>query len=183
MRDVRDIKRLYLSGGWTTEDCSGGGETDDNQGNPLSCKFMTDACYNLVYLELAACRLTSLAANFSSLVPNVRVLNLNYNFLEDVGPLEGLSRVKKLSIIGSRVKGTKGLIRMVQRMGEIEMVDFRYESRFWERGRGHLLRDADWALDSEGEFRSGRGVHAREREAVTQVELRRRADQMCWPEG
>ena len=136
LRDVRDIKRLYLSGRWTAEDCSGGGETDDNQGNPLSCKFMTDACYNLVYLELAACRLTSLAANFSSLVPNVRVLNLNYNFLEDVGPLEGLSRVKKLSIIGSRVKGTKGLIRMVQRMGEIEMVDFRYEMPFLEGTAG-----------------------------------------------
>jgi len=67
----------------------------------------------------------SLPTNFSSLVPNVRVLNQNYNFLEDVRPLDGLGRMKKLSIIGSRVKGTKGLIRMVQRMGEIEMVDFR----------------------------------------------------------
>jgi hypothetical protein len=106
---------------------------------------MTEACYNLVYFELAACRLTSLPANFSSLVPNVRVLNLNYNFLEDVGPLDGLSRMKKLSIIGSRVKGTKGLIRMVQRMGEIEMVDFRYENPFWDRGRG------------DGRFLGGRG--------------------------
>jgi hypothetical protein len=133
---VRDIKRLYLSGKWMYGDCSGDGETDDNEGNPLSCKFMTEACYNLVYFELAACRLTSLPANFSSLVPNVRVLNLNYNFLEDVGPLEGLNRMKKLSIIGSRVKGTKGLIRMVQRMGEIEMIDFRYETPFLERGKG-----------------------------------------------
>jgi len=96
---------------------------------------MTEACYNLVYFELAACRLTSLPANFSSLVPNVRVLNLNYNFLEEVGPLEGLNRMKKLSIIGSRVKGTKGLIRMVQRMGEIEMVDFRYEIPFLGKGQ------------------------------------------------
>ena len=95
---------------------------------------MTEACYNLVYFELAACRLTSLPANFSSLVPNVRVLNLNYNFLEDGGPLEGLNRMKKLSIIGSRVKGTKGLIRMVQRMGEIEMVDFRYEISVFGQG-------------------------------------------------
>ena len=96
---------------------------------------MTEACYNLVYFELAACRLTSLPANFSSLVPNVRVLNLNYNFLEDVGPLDGLNRMKKLSIIGSRVKGTKGLIRMVQRMGEIEMVDFRYEHPDLDKGQ------------------------------------------------
>lgn len=107
---------------------------------------MTEACYNLVYLELAACRLTSLAANFSSLVPNVRVLNLNYNFLEDVRPLEGLSRMKKLSIIGSRVKGTKGLIRMVQRMGEIEMVDFRYEMAFLEGWTG--ISFGTWARGS-----------------------------------
>jgi len=107
---------------------------------------MTEACYNLVYFELAACRLTSLPANFSSLVPNVRVLNLNYNFLEDVGPLDGLNRMKKLSIIGSRVKGTKGLIRMVQRMGEIEMVDFRYENSVLGRGDGDFLGGRGRAL-------------------------------------
>lgn len=119
---------------------------------------MTEACYNLVYFELAACRLTSLPANFSSLVPNVRVLNLNYNFLEDVGPLEGLNRMKKLSIIGSRVKGTKGLIRMVQRMGEIEMVDFRYEDPFWDKwGRTFPSGTEDVGSNLESEFPSGRG--------------------------
>ena len=94
-------------------------------GNPLTAKFMTEPCYNLIYFELAACRLTSLPPNFGQLVPNVRVLNLNYNFLEDVKPLEGLTRLKKLTIIGSRLKGTKGLIKMAQGMPEIEMVDFR----------------------------------------------------------
>ena len=127
---------------------------------------MTEACYNLVYFELAACRLTSLPSNFSSLVPNVRVLNLNYNFLEDVGPLEGLNRMKKLSIIGSRVKGTKGLIRMVQRMGEIEMVDFRYEIPFLgkgRRGRTSPSGTRTWARVSrwrESKFPSGRGDRA-----------------------
>jgi hypothetical protein len=86
---------------------------------------MTEPCYNLVYFELAACRLTSLPQNFAKLIPNVRVLNLNYNFLEEVKPLEGLTRIKKMTIIGSRVAGTKGLIRMAQGMPEVEMVDFR----------------------------------------------------------
>ena len=58
-------------------------------------------------------------------MPNLRVLNLNYNFLEDVRALEGLTRLKKLSIIGSRLKGTKALIRLLQRMPEVEMLDFR----------------------------------------------------------
>lgn len=143
---------------------------------------MTEACYNLVYFELAACRLTSLPANFSSLVPNVRVLNLNYNFLEDVGPLEGLNRMKKLSIIGSRVKGTKGLIRMVQRMGEIEMVDFRYEiSVFGQGAEGTDISFKDVDSGGENEFTSGRG--GRQRCGYATGVPPCRVDQMCWREG
>lgn len=59
------------------------------------------------------------------LIPNVRVLNLNYNFLEDVRQLEGLTRLKKLTVIGSRLKGTRALIRVLQRMPDVEMLDFR----------------------------------------------------------
>ena len=43
-----------------------------------------------MYLELAACRLTRLPAELARLAPNLRNLNLNYNFVEDVRPLEGL---------------------------------------------------------------------------------------------
>jgi hypothetical protein len=98
----------------------------DHAGNPLKAGFFTEPCYNLVYLELAACRLTRLPEELSKLVPNLRVLNLNYNFLEDARPLEGLTRLRKLTIIGSRLKGTKALIRLLQRMVDIEMLDFRY---------------------------------------------------------
>ncbi|KAF8895303.1 hypothetical protein BD779DRAFT_1797151 [Infundibulicybe gibba] len=106
-RDVRDVKRLYLSG------------------NPLKPGFLEEPCYNLVYLELAACRLTALPEDMSRLLPNLRVLNLNYNFLEDARPLEGLTRLRKLTIIGSRLKGSKPLIRLLQRMPDVEMLDFR----------------------------------------------------------
>jgi Leucine-rich repeat (LRR) protein len=106
-RDVRDVKRLYLSG------------------NPLKGGFLKDACYSLLYLELAACRLTSLPEGLAQLVPNLRVLNVNYNFLEDIGALEGLTRLKKLTIIGSRLKSAKPLIRLLQRMPEVEMLDCR----------------------------------------------------------
>ncbi|TFK70382.1 hypothetical protein BDN72DRAFT_795336 [Pluteus cervinus] len=106
-RDIRDVKRLYLSG------------------NPLKTRFLEEPCYNLIYLELAACRLTALPEELATLVPNLRVLNLNYNFLEDARPLEGLTRLRKLTVIGSRLKGTKPLIRLIQRMPEVEMLDFR----------------------------------------------------------
>lgn len=51
-RDVRDVKRLYLSG------------------NPLNTSLLEEPCYNLVYLELAACRLTALPEGMARLVPN-----------------------------------------------------------------------------------------------------------------
>ncbi|KAJ3998798.1 hypothetical protein F5050DRAFT_1566398 [Lentinula boryana] len=107
-QDARDVKRLYLSG---------------ERGK----RFLTESCYNLVYLELAACRLTTMPEGLALMIPNVRVLNLNYNFLEDARPLEGLTRLQKLTMIGSRLKGTKALIRLLQRMPEVEMLDFRYE--------------------------------------------------------
>jgi Leucine-rich repeat (LRR) protein len=95
-------------------------------GNPLKRDFLNEACYNVVYLELAACRLTALPEGMSRMVPNLRVLNLNYNFLEDVRPLEGLTRLQKLTIIGSRLKNTKPLIRLLENMPDVEMLDFRY---------------------------------------------------------
>lgn len=94
-------------------------------GNKLRSDFIDEPCYNLIYLEVAACRLTGLPKDLGRLVPNLRVLNLNYNFLEDVTALEGLTRMKKLSMIGSRLRGTKPLIRVLQRMPEVEMVDVR----------------------------------------------------------
>ena len=94
-------------------------------GNPLSCTFLDEPCYNLLYLEVAACRLTQLPQDLARLIPNVRVLNLNYNFLMDAQALEGLTRLRKLTLIGSRLKGTKSLIRTLRRMPDIEMLDFR----------------------------------------------------------
>ncbi|KAJ8521073.1 hypothetical protein ONZ45_g2183 [Pleurotus djamor] len=90
-RDIRDVKRLYLSG------------------NPLR----------------TACRLTALPAEMGRMVPNLRVLNLNYNFLEDVSGLGGLGRLRKLTVIGSRLKSTKPVVKMLQGMPDVEMLDFR----------------------------------------------------------
>ncbi|CAL1713429.1 unnamed protein product [Somion occarium] len=105
--DVRDVKRLYLSG------------------NPLKSGFISEPCYNLIYLELAACRLTVLPQDFSRMAPNLRVLNLNYNFLEETWPLDGLTRLRKLTIIGSRINASKHLIRVLRGKQDIEMLDFR----------------------------------------------------------
>jgi len=129
-RDVRDVKRLYLSGEpvvcFISQDGDPDATHDATAGNPLKGDFLKEACYNLIYLELAACRLTVLPEGMSRLLPNLRVLNLNYNFLEDVEPLAGLRRLEKLTIIGSRLKSTKPLIRLAAEMPDAEMLDFRY---------------------------------------------------------
>ncbi|KAJ6584656.1 hypothetical protein B0H19DRAFT_1105892 [Mycena capillaripes] len=54
--------------------------------------------------DLANCRLATLPPGLSALAPNLRALNLNYNFLEDVRGLEGLDRLRKLSVVGARLK-------------------------------------------------------------------------------
>ena len=94
-------------------------------GNALERSFLAEPCYNLVYMELAGWRLTRLPDDLAQLVPNLRSLNLNYNFLEDVRPLEGLRRLTKLTVIGSRLKSTKALIRILRGMPEVQMLDLR----------------------------------------------------------
>ncbi|KAJ3568381.1 hypothetical protein NP233_g5760 [Leucocoprinus birnbaumii] len=140
-RDVRDVKRLYLSGELIVPFMIKVLVPDHpyttllphayhilsvpHTGNPLQPSFISEPCYNMIYLEVAACRLTALPEDMGKLTPNLRVLNLNYNFLEDARPLEGLTRLEKLTIIGSRLKKTKPLIRLAQRMPDIVMLDFR----------------------------------------------------------
>lgn len=133
LRDVRDIKRLYLSGACVSLAFPCGASNpraDLAPGNPLDAGFISEACYNLVYLELAACRLTALPRDFARLAPNLRVLNLNYNFLDDVRPLEGLVRLRRVTIIGSRVSATRQFVRVLRGLADAEMVDFRRVSFF-----------------------------------------------------
>jgi len=58
---------------------------------------------------------------------------LNYNFIEDdnvlCGALKGLGRLRKVTIVGGRVRGTKALLRVLKGMPDVEMVDFRWVPR------------------------------------------------------
>ncbi|KAI2617441.1 hypothetical protein GGR54DRAFT_607747 [Hypoxylon sp. NC1633] len=58
---------------------------------------------NLQYLELANCGLRNLPADLGQLMPNLRVLNLNMNALEDVEALRYIPRLKKLLLAGNRL--------------------------------------------------------------------------------
>ncbi|GAA5886699.1 hypothetical protein JCM6882_005862 [Rhodosporidiobolus microsporus] len=107
MAHIRDAKRLYLSG------------------NPLPRSFPSEKFFNLVYLELAMCQLTSLPDNLASVIPNVRVLTLDYNFLDDLAPLAGLSRLTKLSAVGARLSKARPVAKVLSSLAELETVDLR----------------------------------------------------------
>ncbi|KAG8875276.1 hypothetical protein FRB97_005253 [Tulasnella sp. 331] len=118
-RSIRDIKRLYLSG----------------NALPAHLFISSSPLYNLVYLELASCRLTSLPQNLAACVPNLRVLNLNYNFLSGEDIVRGLTtppsggglrRLRKLTMVGGRVKSWRGVVgKLLRGLGELEVLDFR----------------------------------------------------------
>jgi hypothetical protein len=74
---------------------------------------------------MADCGLKAIPQEVGRVIPNIRVLNLNYNFIGELGGLEGLVRLRKLSMIGSRLRGTRGVVGAVRGMKELEMVDFR----------------------------------------------------------
>ncbi|KAI8448078.1 hypothetical protein BY996DRAFT_4591942, partial [Phakopsora pachyrhizi] len=108
MRQVRDVRRMYLGG------------------NPLPITFPTCQFYNLIYLELAMCQCEKLPSNLSEQIPNIRTINLNYNFLQDLSPLSNLLRLEKLTVVGSRIKSVdKGLIRLLESLPELELLDLR----------------------------------------------------------
>ncbi|KAI1438554.1 hypothetical protein GGR50DRAFT_366924 [Xylaria sp. CBS 124048] len=58
---------------------------------------------NLQYLELANCGLQSLAPNIGYLVPNLRMLNINFNAIDDLSPLRFIPRLRKLLAAGNRL--------------------------------------------------------------------------------
>lgn len=80
---------------------------------------------NLQYLELANCGIQSLPENFGYLVANVRVLNLNYNALVDLSPLEGIVRLKKLFVAGNRLRFLKDTAQALSLMPGIALADLR----------------------------------------------------------
>jgi hypothetical protein len=83
--------------------------------------------YNLQYLELAAVKLAVLPANFSSKLPNLRILNLSYNSLKDVTPLRGMTLLKRLFLIGNRISSlSEGTTETLLSLTELQVLDLRY---------------------------------------------------------
>ena len=97
-------------------------------GNPLVEDFFpSEPLPQLNYLELAACSLTSWPTGMSARMPNVEILNVNYNYFYNLDGLKGLAGLRKLSAVGSKLgEGSQGAVMTgVKGLRQLEEVDLR----------------------------------------------------------
>ncbi|QSZ36285.1 hypothetical protein DSL72_007411 [Monilinia vaccinii-corymbosi] len=107
LHDAFEVRKLFLSGNYL------------GTFNP-GVEYL-----NLQYLELANCGITSLPDDFGLMVSNVRVLNLNFNGLQEFQCLLGIVRLKKLLLAGNRLTKVERLTRTLRAFPYLTTVDMR----------------------------------------------------------
>lgn len=127
---LRDVRRLFLSGNAFPHGISTAGTAMEVH-KPIATlaaqaplvqplRFL-----NLVYLELSACQLMQLPADLAQVAPNLRSLNLDHNLISTLPSLEQMQRLKRLSLVGCRVKKSKSIIVAVRGLAELQVLDCR----------------------------------------------------------
>lgn len=122
---LTSLKRLYISGKsphdlWRY--------ITDRSGNPLSDDFFPlRPMASMSYLEAAACSLSSWPKDVGTSMPHLEILNLNYNYLQNLDGLAGLRSLRKVSVVGARLggEGGKGVMRGLKDLAALEEVDLR----------------------------------------------------------
>lgn len=107
LTEIYEVRKLFLSG------------------NLLDGFYPLADFLNLQYLELANCGLESLPSNLGQLMPNVRVLNLNFNALEDLAPLRFIPRLKKLAVAGNRLAEAGQVANILAEFPHLVKLDLR----------------------------------------------------------
>jgi len=119
---------------------------EQQDGTVIDKSFLSDACevrklflsgnflgtfeplvdfLNLQYLELANCGIETLPDDFGHVVPNTRVLNLNFNALRDIKPLVGIARLKKLHLAGNRLARLRSTACVLAQFPTMSLADLR----------------------------------------------------------
>ncbi|KAL7931643.1 hypothetical protein V8C35DRAFT_323507 [Trichoderma chlorosporum] len=113
---------------------------------PLDLDFLTTACeirklflsgnylgsfelkadfLNLQLLELANCGLGGLPDECGQMMPNLRILNLNFNALRDLSALRFIPRLKKLLAAGNRLSDTMAVTELLTDFPHLTELDLR----------------------------------------------------------
>jgi Leucine-rich repeat (LRR) protein len=102
-----EVRKLFLSGNYMLE--------FDPQVDFL----------NLQLLELANCGLQRLPDRMGQLMPNVRTLNVNFNALSDLSPLQFIPRLKKLLASGNRLTDSTRITQLLTEFPHLTQLDVR----------------------------------------------------------
>ena len=95
-------------------------------GNVPPALDVKNSFLNLQYLELANTGLQTLPSTFGQAMPNVRTLNLNFNALNDISALAGITRLTKLYIVGNRISRLRKTVQVLSGVRTLKEVDFRH---------------------------------------------------------
>ncbi|CDR99806.1 hypothetical protein [Sporisorium scitamineum] len=128
---LRDVRRLFLSGNAFPQGISTTSKTVEAR-KPIAAPLGVQPSLvqplrflNLVYLELSACQLMQLPEDLAQVAPNLRSLNLDHNLISTLPSLAGMQRLKRLSLVGCRVKKSKSIITAVRGLSELQVIDCR----------------------------------------------------------
>lgn len=94
-------------------------------GNRIGTFVPTRHFLNLQLLDLANCGLQRLPEDLGGMMPNLRVLNLNFNGLLDISGLQGIPRLKRLFVAGNRFTDSKSLFKCLSGFPCLTEVDLR----------------------------------------------------------
>ncbi|KAJ6183912.1 hypothetical protein N7519_005213 [Penicillium mononematosum] len=99
---VKDVRKVFLSS------------------NKLSRQSVCPSAplLRLQLLDLAACTLKSLPSDFALSFPNLKVLNLNFNSVDDVEPLVGMNCLARLMVVGNRLSRMRRVCQILSRLGK-----------------------------------------------------------------
>jgi Leucine-rich repeat (LRR) protein len=54
-------------------------------------------------------------------MPSLEVLNVNYNFLEDLAGLKGMRSLRKVSVVGNRLEGGDRGLKGLESLEEVDL--------------------------------------------------------------
>lgn len=80
---------------------------------------------NLQLLELANCGLQALPESMGQLMPNLRTLNINFNAISDLSPLQFIPRMKKLLAAGNRLADSTSATQLLTEFPHLTQLDVR----------------------------------------------------------
>ncbi|KAK2589934.1 Protein nud1 [Conoideocrella luteorostrata] len=102
-----EIRKLFLSGNYMQE--------FDPQVDFL----------NMQLLELANCGLQRLPEKMGQLMPNLRTLNINFNAVNNLTPLQFIPRLKKLLVAGNRLADSTLVTQLLNQFPHLTQLDVR----------------------------------------------------------